>query len=191
MRKKKKNTPSTFVLNVNDVSYFFVEGKAGSLGPMYCVYYDNSNEEPVKFSAANFADIHGLHDKETLVNFTKRALLKLTTLNATDERAARIYKVFYDVHYKALNSDKKKPKLGKLKKQFIDAIAEYNEIKDLLPGRVEISYDEDYELINKKDKTTTIKNVKRYIPVNERKAVKKIVNEYEDAKGVQRKLKYD
>ncbi len=42
MRKKKKNTPSTFILNVNDISYFFVEGKAGSFGPMYCVYYDKS-----------------------------------------------------------------------------------------------------------------------------------------------------
>lgn len=191
MRKKKKNTPSTFVLNVNDVSYFFVEGKAGSLGPMYCVYYDNSKEGPVNFSAANFIDIHGLHDKETLVNFTKRALLKLTTLQTTDEKAARIYKVFYDVHYKALNSDKKKPKLGKLKKKFIDALAEYNEIMELLPGKLEISYDEDYEVVNKKEKTASIKNVKRYIPTNERKVVKKIVNEYEDTKGVQRKLKYD
>ena len=37
----KKQTPSTFLLNVADNSYIFVEGKNHALyGPMYSVYYN-------------------------------------------------------------------------------------------------------------------------------------------------------
>ena len=76
-----------------------------------------------------------------------------------------------------------------MKNRFIDALYDYNEIKDLVSIKPEISYDEDYELVKEKDKS--VKNVKRYVPDSERKVVKKIVNEYGMTKGVQRKLKYD
>lgn len=189
MKKKKKITPSTFILNVNDISYFFVEGKKSSTGPLYCVYYDDAKEGPANFSVENFVEVHGIHEKETLAKFTKKALLKLTALNGVDERAESVYNTFYEVHALAVSGDKKKPKLGKMKNRFIDALYDYNEIKDLVSIKPEISYDEDYELVKEKDKS--VKNVKRYVPDSERKVVKKIVNEYGMTKGVQRKLKYD
>ena len=187
----KKQTPSTFVLNANDVSYFFVEGKHSSIyGPLYCVYYD-SKHKPVKYNAKNFVEVHGLNDKEALVNFTRQALLDLTVLHGSDSRVGGIYDIFQKVYKSVLTQDLKKPKLGKLKIPFIDAVSTYNELKELLPPKPEISYEEDYLLVSGEKKK--IKQVEKAIAKKptERKAVKKIVTSYEDTKAVQRKLKYD
>ena len=187
----KKQTPSTFILNANDVSYFFVEGKHSSIyGPLYCVYY-NSKTKPVKYSAKNFVKVHGLNDKEAIVKFTRQALLDLTVLHGSDPRVENIYDIFHKVYILTQSQDLKRPKLGKLKNTFIDAVATYNELKELLPANPEISYEEDYLLVTGEKKK--IKQVEKAItePVSERKIVKQIVSGYEDTKAVQRKLKYD
>ena len=187
----KKQIPSTFILNANDVSYFFVEGKHSKIyGPLYCVYYD-SKHKPVKYNAKNFVEVHGLNDKETIVKFTQQALLNLTVLHGCDPRVDKTYDIFHKVYKSVLNQDLKKPKLGKLKDSFVDSIATYNELKELLPPNPEISYEEDYLLVSgekKKIKQIEKPNIKQ---TGERKVVKQIVSSYEDTKGVQRKLKYD
>lgn len=188
----KKQIPSTFILNANDVSYFFVEGKHSKIhGPLYCVYYD-SKHKPVEYNAKNFVEVHGLNDKESLVNFTEQALLDLTVLHGSDSRVNELYNVFHSVHELVLKQDYKKPKLGKFKNSFVDAIAAYNELKDLLPGNPEISYEEDYLLVSgEKKKIKQVEKINKVTNASERKQVIRIVNDYEDNKAVQRKLKYD
>ncbi len=187
----KKQIPSTFILNANDVSYFFVEGKHSSIhGPLYCVYYD-SKHKPVRYNAENFVEVHGLNEKQSIVNFTRQALLDLTVLHGSDSRVSQLYDTFHDVYNLAMKQDYKKPKLGKLKNSFVDALATYNELKELIPGDPEISYEDDYILVSGEKKK--VKHVEKVIEpvVSERKVVKQIVTSYEDNKAVQRKLKYD
>lgn len=187
----KKQIPSTFILNANDVSYFFVEGKHSKIhGPLYYVYYD-SKHRPVEYRADNFVEVHGLNSKEKITDFIQQALLNLTVLHGSDSRANDLYDTFQKVYKLVSNQDLKKPKLGKFKNEFIDAVSSYNDLKELLPSNPEISYEEDYLLVSGEKKK--IKQVEKVIKpaANERKVVTQIVNGYVDNKAVQRKLKYD
>lgn len=186
----KKQIPSTLILNANDVAFFFVEGKHKvKQGPVYCVYY-NSKEKPVLYSAKNFVEVHGLNGKESILKFTERALLDLTVLNGTDSKISDIYNIFHKVHDLVLTQDMKKPKLGRLKRPLIDAIEAYNEVKEQLPNVIDISYEEDYEVVTNTNKKA-VKKIKKPIVEYERKQVKEIYNTQENNKGLQRKLKYD
>lgn len=187
----KKEIPSTFILNGNDVSYFFVEGKHSKVhGPLYYVYYD-SKTKPVEYNAENFVEVHGLNSKEKIIDFTKNALLDLTVLHGSDSRVDDLYNTFQKVYQTVSTQDAKRPKLGKLKKPFIDGIAMFNDLKELVPGKLDISYEEDYLLVS--DEKKKVRHIEKAIsPVtSERKQVKQIVTGYENNKGVQRKLKYD
>lgn len=187
----KKQTPSTFMLNTNDMAFFFVEGKYSyKYGPVYHVYY-NPNEKPVLYSAENFVEVHGAHEKESLRKFTERALFDLTVLNGSNPKINHLYNIFHKTHDLVINQDKKKPKLGKLKTSFIKAVSSYNESKDLLPSNINISYEEDYELVTNKTKQH-VKNISKSVAESERKQVKKIVTGIDsEPKVIQRKLKHD
>ena len=185
----KKEVPSTFILNANDVSYFYVEGKNSTVnGPIYCVYY-NSKQKPVKYNAKNFIEVHGINEKESILNFTRNNLSELVALSGYDKRANHIYNTFIEVNKIVSNQNVKSPKLGKMKKTFIDAINSYNEIKGLLP-KIEIPYEEDYDLLYGEKKE--LKKVKKIVTVpSDRKEIKDIINAREKENGLQRKLKYD
>lgn len=184
----KKQIPSTFILNANDVACFFVEGKHTSkYGPVYRVYY-NSKQKPVLYTASNFVEVHGLNNKESIIKFTERALLDLIVLNGYNNKVSEIYDVFRNVHDLVITQDHKKPKLGKLKKSLIDAICSYNDMKELLPGMPEISYEEDYELVTRERE---VKKVEKIVTTSKRQQVKQIVTGVENSRGIQRKLKYD
>lgn len=184
----KKQIPSTFILNANDVACFFVEGKHSSIyGPVYRVYY-NSKQKPVLYTASNFVKVHGLNNKESIIKFTEQALLDLTVINGYNERVSEIYDVFRKVHDVVISQDSKKPKLGKLKKSLIDAIESYNDMKELLPSMPEISYEEDYEIVTREKE---VKKVEKIITTSKRKQVKQIITGVDNNKGIQRKLKYD
>lgn len=189
----KKQKPSTFILNANDVAYFFVEGKNSSkLGPIYCVYHDKK-EKPVRYNAKNFVEVHGLNDKISIINFTKNALLDLTVLHGYNSDVEKAYNIFSSVYSLVKSQDYKTPNLGKLKGSFIEAVSIYNSMMDLLPSKIDISYDEDYELVTKSEdkEKYKIKKIQKHNTSSDRKRVKQIVTGYEEVKGVQRKLKYD
>ena len=189
----KKQKPSTFILNANDVAYFFVEGKNSSkLGPIYCIYH-GKNEKPVRYTAKNFVEIHGLNDKISIINFTKNALLDLTVLHGYNSDVDKAYNIFASVYSLVKSQHSKTPNLGKLKAPFLDALSIYNNSIDLLPSKLDISYEEDYELVNGIDamEKHKIKSIEKVNSAPERKQVKQIVTGYEEVKGVQRKLKYD
>lgn len=187
----KKQKPSTFILNANDVAYFFVEGKNSSTyGPVYCVYHD-LNEKPTQYTAKNFVEIYGLSDKQSILNFTKQALLDLTVLNGYNSEVQEAYDAFSSVYSLVQGQDTKSPKLGKLKNKFIDAIFIYNKVKDLLPSAIDISYEEDYLLVTGKLNKKKVKSVEQPSVSSNRQRVTSIVTSYEEQKSVQRKLKYD
>lgn len=189
----KKQKPSTFILNANDVAYFFVEGKNSSkYGPIYCVYHD-LKEKPVRYSAKNFVEVHGLNDKISIINFTKNALLDLTVLHGYSSNVDKAYKIFSSVYSTVKGQDRKSPSLGKLKTPFVEAISIYNDMIDLLPSKIDISYEEDYDVISDSEakEKHKIKKVDKPSISSERKKVKQILTGPEDVKGVQRKLKYD
>lgn len=185
----KKQVPSTFILNANDASYFYVEGKYSSIhGPIYCVYY-NSDTKPVRYNAKNFVEVHGINEKESILNFTSNALPDLVALTGYDSRAQFLYDTFSEVHEFVSNQDYKRPRLGKLKNVFIDAVSTFNELRCLLPT-VDISYEEDYRSLY--GEKAEIKKVKKIVTIpSARKEVNELDNLYEDSKSVQRKLKYD
>ena len=185
----KKASPSTFILNANDMSYFYVEGKYSSIhGPIYSVYYNN-NVKPVRYDAKNFIEVHGINDKESIYNFTMNALPDLVALGGYDSRAYHIYDTFIEVNKLVSSQDTKTPKLGKIKKDFIEAVSTYNEIKGLLP-KLEVPYTEDYDLLYGPKKE--IKKVTKIVTIpSPKKQIKELNNVYEDSKSIQRKIKYD
>ena len=186
----KKKLASTFVLNVSDYAYFFVEGTHGKTKePLYHVYYEK-NEKPFKYAAENFVETHGIDEKKTIVDFTRDAMLNLTVLQESNPEAVRLYNTFSSINSLVLSTDRKNPKLGKMKSVFADAVLEYNEIKELLPKKVEISYEDNYNLVNGNIKQS-VKAVNREINLGERRVVKQITNSHEEEKGLQRILKHD
>ena len=185
----KKQSPSTFILNANDESYFYVEGKYSSIhGPIYCVYYNN-DVKPVRYDAKNFVEVHGINDKESIYKFTNSVLPELVALGGYDPRAYHVYDTFCEINKLVAGQDSKTPKLGKSKKSFIDAISTYNEIKGLLPT-FEVPYTEDYDLLYGPKKE--VKKVTKIVTIpSARKQIKELNNVYEDSKSIQRKIKYD
>ena len=79
--------------------------------------------------------------------------------------------------------------LKKEKHNLVSAIEVYNDVKHLLPGEFEISYEEDYELVSEKRDVKTIKSVT--YKNSDRRVVKRIENKYDNVKGIQRVLKYE
>lgn len=183
----KKKTPSTFILNVEDKNYFFVEGKISPFyGPVYDVYYD-ANEKPAFYTAKNFVEEHGINTKIPVSNFIRRISNKLTLMQGSNVHIDNACMVLRDIDHKIQVNGEKKT-LKKEKSNLINAIDVYNNVRHLLPGEFEISYEEDYELITAKKEHKVVKNVEHK---EERKVVKQITNDYENVKGIQRKLKYD
>lgn len=183
----KKNTPSTFILNVEDKNYFFVEGKISPFyGPVYNVYYD-ANDKPAFYTANNFVEEHGINSKIPVSKFIKRINSKLTLMQGSSIHIDNACTVLRDIDYKIQKNGEKKT-LKKERNNLINAIDVYNNVKHLLPGELEISYEEDYELITPKKEHKIVKSVEHK---EERRVVKQITNEYENVKGIQRKLKYD
>lgn len=178
--------PSTFILNRNDVEYYFVEGKSSSkTGPVY-YFYHNIGEKPLKFNADSFVETFGMDEKIAVVKFVKQALLDLTVLYGTDSNIDFIYDKLYMVYSRIEgNNDIKKPSLGKYRNHLIEAIIAYNKIKDMLPKEPEIPYSENYELIKEEyiyEQTyTENKNINS----------KQMENNELAFGGVQRRLKYD
>lgn len=185
----KKESPSTFILNANDTSYFYVEGKYSSIhGPIYNVYYNN-NVKPVRYDAKNFIEVHGINDKESIYKFTNSVLPELVALGGYDSRAYHVYDTFTEVNKIVSGQDTKTPKLGKFKKNFIEAVSIYNEIKGLL-SKLEVPYAEDYDLLYGPKKE--IKKVTKIVTIpSARKQIKDLNSIYEDSKSIQRKIKYD
>ena len=184
----KKNTPSTFILNVEDKNYFFVEGKISPFyGPVYNVYYD-ANEKPAFYTANNFVEEHGINSKIPVSKFIKRINSKLILMQGSSMDIDNTCMILRDIDYKIQKNGEKKT-LKKEKYNLINAIDIYNNVKHLLPGEFEISYEEDYELITSKKKYKTVHNIDKNS--ENRRVVKQITNEYENVKGIQRKLKYD
>ena len=176
----KKIKPSTFVLSVSDFAFFFVEGKVSKVnGPIYDVYYE---KKPTRYKAENFVEVHGVDDKQTVINFTRDAMLNLTVIQGTNERADNLYNTFSNINSLVLSSDRKNPKLGKMKDEFAKAVLEYNEIRELLPKKAEIDYEDNYNLVNSDIKAKENITVQEHISEGRRK-VKQITNSHEEVKG--------
>ena len=183
----KKQVPSTFILNVADKNYFFVEGKSSSFyGPSYDVYYDS--DKPAFYTAKNFVEEHGIYSKIPVSQFVTTACNSLTLLKGMNEQVDHTCEVFYSINAKLMSNSEKKV-LKKEKHNLINAIEVYNSVTHLLPGEYDIPYEEDYELITKEDNVKTIKNV-IYKDTN-RRVVKRIENKHDNVKGIQRVLKYE
>lgn len=175
----KQESPSTFVLNRNDKQYFFVEGKISRLhGPMYHVYY-KKEEKPISYKAENFVEVHGLDEKQKISTFTEQALLNLRVLVGMNDKAEDTYKKFYDVYTKVKNGNDKKPNFNSsLKNIFVEALEDYNQIKDSMEEEVSIPFEENYNLVNSHEREKVMSTTS-YALEDE------IVNE----KGLQRVLK--
>ena len=183
----KKKTPSTFILNVEDKNYFFVEGKISPFyGPVYNVYYD-ADDKPAFYTAKNFVEEHGINTKIPVSKFIKHVNSKLTLMQGTNIHIDNACMVLSNIDHKIQVNGERKA-LKKEKSNLINAIDVYNNVRHLLPGEIEISYEEDYELITSKKEHKIVKSVEHK---EERRVVKQISNNYENAKGIQRKLKYD
>lgn len=182
----KQEKPSTFILNRNDEQYFFVEGNYSYFeGPHYNLYY-TKDEKPIFFKAENFVEIFALDEKHKIKDFTKQALLNLSILLGSSEKLDKTYKQLYDVHMYVNNStNDKSPTLNSNNKlNLIEAIEYYNEIKSKFSAGTEISYEENYRLVNNEEKQfEKSNNTEKYIEsLNEEK-------ENEETKGIQRVLK--
>lgn len=186
----KKQTPSTFVLNVADEKYFLVTGKISPFyGPSYDVYFDAS-DKPAFYTAKNFVEEHGVYSKIPVSKFVNRASNSLTFLRGMNQTIDETCIVLNDIDHKLRNSTEKKV-LKKEKKNLLNAIEVYNDVKHLLPGEIKVSYEEDYELVTKEPEVTT-KVIKNVTHKNvERRVVKQIENRHENVKGIQRTLKYE
>ena len=182
----KKQIPSTFILNVADKNYFLVEGKISPFyGPSYDVYYD---DEPAFYTAKNFVEEHGINSKIPVSQFVNRACNTLTFLRGMNKQVDQSCDIFYSINAKLLSNSEKKV-LKKEKHNLVSAIEVYNDVKHLLPGEFEISYEEDYELVSEKRDVKTIKSVT--YKNSDRRVVKRIENKYDNVKGIQRVLKYE
>lgn len=182
----KQEKPSTFILNRNDEQYFFVEGNYSYFeGPHYNLYY-TKDEKPIFFKAENFVEIFALDEKHKIKDFTSQALLNLSILLGSSEKLDKTYKQLYDVHMYVNNStNDKSPTLNSNNKlNLIEAIEYYNEIKSKFSAGTEISYEENYRLVNNEEKQfEKSNNTEKYIEsLNEEK-------ENEETKGIQRVLK--
>ena len=186
----KKKTTSTFVLNMSDTVYAFVERKKDSFyGSLYNVYYKNE-EEPVLYTANNFVTVHGIHQKMTVNKFAEQAVLSLAPLQNKDKEMNYAFQVFDVIGNITKNNNPKNPKIGRFKTHLLKAIEIYNNNIALMDNSPLISYEENYKLVNSKRNIKEIKqiNVKE---TEERKLVKQISNSYDDTKSIQRKLKYE
>lgn len=182
----KQEKPSTFILNRNDEQYFFVEGNYSYFeGPHYNLYY-TKDEKPIFFKAENFVEIFALDEKHKIKDFTKQALLNLSILLGSSEKLDKTYKQLYDVHMYVNNlTNDKSPTLNSNNKlNLIEAIEYYNEIKSKFSAGTEISYEENYRLVNSEEKQfEKSNNTEKYIEsLNEEK-------ENKETKGIQRVLK--
>lgn len=175
----KQDTPSTFILNRNDKQYFFVEGKISRLhGPMYHVYY-KSSEKPISYKAENFVEVHGLDEKQKISTFTEQALLNLRVLVGSHNKAEDTYKKFYDVYTKVKNNNEKKPNFNSTTRNiFMEALDNYNDIKESMIEEAYIPFEENYKLVSLHEKQKVISR-ESYTENEE------ITNE----KGIQRVLK--
>ena len=178
----KQEMPSTFILNINDKQYFYVEGKHSRLhGPVYHVYY-SKDEKPIFYRAENFVEVHGLDEKQRISTFTHQALLNLRILIGTSEKAEETYNKFYDIYVKVKDGNDKKPILKNSSKlSFIEAIDNYNEIKDSLRQEIPIPFEENYRLVNPEYQ----EREKVLARTNYENSVEEDINE----KGLQRVLK--
>lgn len=181
----KQEKPSTFILNRNDEQYFFVEGNYSYFeGPHYNLYY-TKDEKPIFFKAENFVEIFALDEKHKIKDFTKQALLNLSILLGSSEKLDKTYKQLYDVHMYVNNStNDKSPTLNSNNKlNLIEAIEYYNEIKSKFSAGTEISYEENYRLVNDEKQFEKTNNTEKYIENS------KEIEEKEEIKGIQRVLK--
>ena len=181
----KQEKPSTFILNRNDEQYFFVEGNYSYFeGPHYNLYY-TKDEKPIFFKAENFVEIFALDEKHKIKDFTSQALLNLSILLGSSEKLDKTYKQLYDVYMCVNNSNNdKNPALNSNKKSnLIEAIEYYNEIKSKFSAGTEISYEENYRLVNDEKQFEKTNNTEEYIENS------KEIEEKEEIKGIQRVLK--
>lgn len=182
----KQEKPSTFILNRDDKQYFFVEGNCSFfLGPYYNLYY-SKDERPIYYKAENFVEIHSLDEKQKIEDFARQALLNLSILLGSNEEIDKTYRQLYDVYMQVKDSSNaKKPSLSAVNKaNLIEAIEVYNETKSKFSTGTEISYEENYRLVNP-DNTKELDNVidiENYLD-NEEELDK------EKVKGIQRVLK--
>ena len=184
----KKQTPSTFILNVDDNSYVFVEGKNHALyGPMYDVYYA-ADEKPYRYNASTFIDVHGMHDKISVSNFLTKAILDLTTVGKRNNMMDLTYNIFNDSLKEVRKDDIKHPSLGNMKHHFIKGLENYNELINLLPKDPEISYIDEYNRINNRQ---SVKQITKQIVKEPRKTVQSITYNTEYTKARQRVKKYE
>ncbi len=178
----KYEVPSAFILNRNDVQYFYVEGKNyKKKTPTYHVYY-GVNQKPVFFEAENFGKVHGIDEVQRISTFTFKAGLDLRKNLGTNPEADETYNSLCEIYNQVVNKQDKNINLNKTSRnKLIKAIDSYNKIKDSLSQEVAIPFEENYRLVN---------NIKDY----EQNRVKNIENYQENIeevkeKGLQRVLK--
>ena len=185
----RKQTPSTFVINVDDNFYVFVEGKNHALyGPMYDVYY-SANEKPTKYTAQNFVEVHGMHDKVSVADFLNDAKVNLTTIGIGRKDIEETFDIFNDSLKQIKKDDEKHPNLNKMKNYFIKGLDNYNALVDLLPRTPEISYIEEYNSLNERKSITN--NITPEIAKEERLSFESITNKHETTNVRQRVKKYE
>lgn len=182
----KKMTASTFVLNRNDKQYFFVEGKNHKIyGPSYHVYY-KKDEKPVFFKAKNFYEVHGLDEKQKVSSFIYQALLNLRLLYGTSNEANYTYEKLYNIYtiLQKASADKKVNLSSTVKKDLVEVIEIYNQIKDSFSEDIMIPFEENYQLVTSNE-TNELIETREYDSFDN----DMYMNEYRQNRAVQRVLK--
>ena len=103
----KYEVPSAFILNRNDVQYFYVEGKNyKKKTPTYHVYY-GVNQKPVFFEAENFGKVHGIDEVQRISTFTFKAGLDLRKNLGTNPEADETYNSLCEIYNQVVNKQDK------------------------------------------------------------------------------------
>lgn len=181
----KQERPSSFILNRDEKKYFFVEGNYSFFtGPYYNLYY-SKDEKPIYYKPERFVEIHSLDEKQKIEDFTKQALLNLSIFLGSSEDIDKTYSQLYDVYMQVKDSsDAKNPALSSINKsKLIEAVENYNDIKNRFYTGTEISYEEDYRLVTPEDTRTldNVTSIDNYLEDS--------IEIKEQTKGIQRVLK--
>lgn len=179
----KQGKPSTFILNRNDKQYFLVEGNSNFFTGAYYNMFYSKDERPVYYTPERFVEIHSLDEKLKVEDFVRQALLNLNIFRGTDKEIDKTYAQFYKVYMQvSASSNAKNPDLSSSNKtNLLDAIEKYNEIKNKFYNEIEISYEEDYKLVNPDHvrKLNNVKSVENY--QNEKEQLESL-----EIRGIQR-----